>query len=216
MHDARHLSGGMSLGGYVRAIEREALERLNDEDRARADAARRTRGRGCGAPEPAPSRRFVQRWNVEDAASAVAGSGGERSMTRGAYLFSAARCIECHRYGGVGGATGPDLTGVGRRFSTRDLLEAMIEPSAVVSDQYKASVVTLKDGRVLTGRLLQITGGRMDVLIDPFSLAVESVSPGDIVSVEDAPFSPMPPALLDTLTAGEIADLVAYLQAGSE
>jgi len=77
-------------------------------------------------------------------------------------------------------------------------------------------VVTLKDGRVLTGRLLQITGGRMDVLVDPFSLKVESVSPGDIVSVEDAPFSPMPPGLLDTLTAGEIADLVAYLQVGSE
>lgn len=216
VHDARHLSGGMSLGGYVRAIEREALERLNDEDRARAQTQLAALEAEDVAPEPAPSRRFVQRWNVEDAASAVAGSGGERSMTRGAYLFSAARCIECHRYGGVGGATGPDLTGVGRRFSTRDLLEAMIEPSAVVSDQYKASVVTLKDGRVLTGRLLQITGGRMDVLIDPFSLAVESVSPGDIVSVEDAPFSPMPPALLDTLTAGEIADLVAYLQAGSE
>lgn len=216
LHNARHLAGGMSMEGYVVAMEREALERLSEADRARAQALLATLEADDVDPTPVPPRRFVQRWNVEDAMGAVEGSGGERSLTRGAYLFSAAQCIECHRYGGVGGATGPDLTAVGRRFSTRDLIEAMVEPSAVVSDQYKASVVTLTDGRVLTGRLLQITGGRMDVLVDPYSLKVESVSPGDIVSVEDAPFSPMPPALLDTLSAGEIADLVAYLQAGSE
>ena len=216
LHNARHLVGGMSMEGYVRAIEREAVERLDDADRARAEALLASLEAADLDPTPVVARRFVQRWDVESAMGAVEGSGGERSLTRGAYLFTAARCIECHRYGGVGGATGPDLTGVGRRFSTRDLLEAIVEPSAVVSDQYRASVVTLRDGRVLTGRLLQITGGRMDVLVDPFSLKVESVSPGDIVSVEDSAHSPMPPALLDTLSAGEIADLVAYLKTGSE
>lgn len=44
-------------------------------------------------------------------------------------------CTKCHRFQRQGGMAGPDLTGVARRFDDRALLEAILEPSRVVSDQ---------------------------------------------------------------------------------
>ncbi len=217
LHAARHMSGGMSFEGYIRAIEREAIERLADAEGERITAllAKLDAAAAQGAP-PAPSRPFLQRWDLPAALAAVEGAGGERSIDRGKQAFAAARCIECHRFGGGGGSTGPDLTGVARRFSTRDILEAATDPSKAVSDQYQASVITMTDDRVLTGRLLQIAGGRMDVLTDPYSLAVVTINPAEILTIEHSPISPMPPGLLDTLTAREVADLMAYIESGAK
>ncbi len=64
-------------------------------------------------------------------------------------MFSAARCVVCHRYSGEGGATGPDLTQLAGRFGAKDMLEAIIEPSKVISDQYKASVVETRTVRFI-------------------------------------------------------------------
>jgi putative heme-binding domain-containing protein len=216
LHGARTMSGGMSFEGYIRAMEREALERLGETEQARLTALLAGLDAGTGEKPATPARPIVQHWDLAAAVGAVESMGGERSLDRGKRLFTAARCIECHRFGGAGGSTGPDLTGVARRFSRSDLLEAAVDPSKAVSDQYEASVVKLRDGRVLNGRLLQIAGGRMDVLTDPFSLAVSSINPGDIESVEPSPISPMPAGLLDTLSASELADLVAYIESGAK
>ncbi|MCC7387208.1 MAG: c-type cytochrome [Phycisphaerales bacterium] len=216
LHGARTMSGGMSFEGYIRAMEREAMERLGETEQARLTALLAGLDARAGDKPTQPARPIVQHWDLAAAVGAVESMGGERSLDRGKRLFTAARCIECHRFGGSGGSTGPDLTGVARRFSTHDLLEAAVDPSKAVSDQYEASVVKLRDGRVLNGRLLQIAGGRMDVLTDPFSLAVTSINPGDIESVEPSPISPMPAGLLDTLSASELADLVAYIESGAK
>ena len=45
-------------------------------------------------------------------------------------------CIQCHRVEGRGGSVGPDLSSAGNRFGRRELLESIIEPQKVVSDQY--------------------------------------------------------------------------------
>jgi cytochrome c551/c552 len=57
-------------------------------------------------------------------------------MARGAALFEAIGCIQCHRVDGRGGSLGPDLSAAGARFGRRDLLTAILEPQAAVSDQY--------------------------------------------------------------------------------
>ena len=54
-------------------------------------------------------------------------------------------------------AVGPDFTDAGSRFALRDLLEAIVDPSREISDQYGTSVVTLRDGRRLTGRIINYT-----------------------------------------------------------
>ena len=62
---------------------------------------------------------------------------------------------------------GPDLTGRRGRFNARDLLEAVIEPSRVVSDQYRTSRIALKDGRVLTGKIKDLSGNTLVLMADP-------------------------------------------------
>ena len=62
-------------------------------------------------------------------------------------MFAAANCYACHHFAGDGGAVGPDLTGLAGRFSPRDILESVLEPSKVISDQYAASVITTTTGK---------------------------------------------------------------------
>ena len=64
-------------------------------------------------------------------------------------MFAAANCFACHRFAGEGGSFGPDLSGLAGRFSARDLLESVVEPSKVISDQYQAMVMRMADGRTV-------------------------------------------------------------------
>ena len=68
-------------------------------------------------------------------------------------IYAEAQCAKCHRFRGDGGISGPDLTSVSGRFGTKDILESIIEPSKVISDQYAAQQFAMADGRVITGRV---------------------------------------------------------------
>jgi putative heme-binding domain-containing protein len=116
--------------------------------------------------------------------------------------------------GEQGGTVGPDLTDVASRFSTRDILESILEPSRVVSETYRHVTVTLKGGKTVTGRLAPVDY-RLPVLrlaSDPLSEDAVDVPKDDIVSYAESEISPMPAGLLDTLTLGEIFDLLAYIE----
>jgi putative heme-binding domain-containing protein len=85
----------------------------------------------------------------------------DRNFMQGRMLFSATLCANCHSIKGEGaGAVGPDLTQLGTRFSNRDILEAIIEPSKEISDQYAATDFIMKDGSTLTGRLKSDENGK--------------------------------------------------------
>jgi putative heme-binding domain-containing protein len=114
-----------------------------------------------------------------------------------------------------GGSTGPDLTGVAGRFSNRNLLESIIEPSKVVSDQYEKMQFQLVDGRVIEGRVINLNGDNLMVLtnmLDPDSIVAVKRSEVEVSQVSKT--SMMPEGLLDTLTKDEILDLMAYLKSG--
>src|SRR6185369_2017739 len=92
---------------------------------------------------------------------------------RGRRLFGEATCFACHRFDNEGGAMGPDLTGLAGRFSKRDLLESIIEPSKVISDQYAAVQVTTTEGRLIEGRIVNLNGDRISIqtnMLDPSSM----------------------------------------------
>ena len=61
---------------------------------------------------------------------------------------------------------GPDLTGIGGRFSPRDLLESIIEPSKEISDQYQSVLVTRKDGETVTGRIANLNEETLMLTVD--------------------------------------------------
>src|SRR5262249_51989055 len=98
------------------------------------------------------------------------------------------------------------------RFNVRDLLESIVEPSKEISDQYAAVEITTVDGKVITGRIVNLHENNLMVMtnmLDPNGLT--TINRGKIDSMEKSKVSMMPTGLLDTFQEDEILDLVAYL-----
>ena len=67
------------------------------------------------------------------------------------------RCAVCHRFGGIGKDVGPDLTTITSRFKKKDILESILWPSKVISDQYQAEMFELSDGKIVSGLIVRET-----------------------------------------------------------
>ena len=212
---AREWAGGNSFQKFLTNIETERLAGMTENEKL----ALETLGvRKPWTPPPLPKPEGPGRpWSVADVLAAAAKPGAEglaegRDFEHGKTIFAAARCIVCHRYGADGGATGPDLTQAGGRFQLRDLVEAIVEPSRVVSDQYKASIVQTADGRVVTGRIVVESPESITIVTDPEDATKFAViSRSDIEEIVPASESLMPKGLLDQLNEGEVLDLLAYV-----
>jgi hypothetical protein len=162
------------------------------------------------------SRPFVKLWSLDDLLPVSSSDLEGRDISNGRQSFIAASCFACHRVKGEGGGTGPDLTAVTRRFSTRDILEAIIEPSKVISDQYGFSVIQKNDGTQLHGRVVNYYGDSIGIQTNSLDAAnIMRVPRNEITSLESSPVSPMPPGLLSTLSKEDILDLLAYLHSES-
>ena len=59
-------------------------------------------------------------------------------------------CAQCHRLFDQGGDVGPDLTG-SDRANPDYILENVLDPSAVVPNEYKLMVIDLLNGRRING-----------------------------------------------------------------
>lgn len=138
---AAGFQGGASLAGFVKAIETEALTRVPEGQRqAMADLAKAE----LATPAALSQGPFVKDWKLDELLREVAALTTKPDPARGAKVFRRAACVQCHRTGGEGGALGPDLTSVTRRFTRRDLFEAIVDPTRAVSDQYQ--LVTMPAG----------------------------------------------------------------------
>ena len=126
-------------------------------------------------------------------------------------------CFACHRFNSEGGAVGSDLTSVRGKFSTYDLLEAIVDPGKEISDQYGASIFTLKDGSKITGRIMNMSHPNYSINTDMMTPSANTkVHVDKIESIEKSPFSMMPPGLVNTMTKEDIQDLLAYLISGGD
>jgi len=155
----------------------------------------------------------VKQWTVDELAPVVErGLRGGRNFERGRSLYGQVACASCHRFVDDGGSVGPDLTSVGGRFGVRDLLDAIVLPSKAVSDQYAAIVIRKKNGEVVTGRVANLNGPVVSVVVDMLEPGkFTDVRREDIESMEPARISMMPPGLLNSLKPDEVQDLLAYL-----
>ena len=211
---AQRLKGGNSFLGYLKAMKADAVANLNEQEKAElADVLNAKPAQQTAAATPATQRDFVKRWTVAELVPlADAGLKG-RQFDRGKALHTEL-CASCHRFGGEGGSMGPDLTGVGARFNTRDLLDSIVEPSKVISDQYQSEMIQLKGGKVLTGRIAGERGGRLQVVTGPNQS--QEIDPASIARKRISKLSMMPTGLLDTLDEGQVLDLLAYLLSGGD
>ena len=138
--------------------------------------------------------------------------GGNRA--NGATMFKTAKCADCHRHGQSGEAVGPDLTSIAKRFQKKQILESILFPSHIVSDQYASTKVLTVDGKTYVGIM---TVGLDDAFIITQSNGEKvSISEADIEEVATSTKSVMPDGLVDALTLEEIADLMTFMGAASE
>lgn len=208
LNEAKQRSGGASYVGFIENIRKEALANASEAERK---ALERTSPppKPKSLPKPqGPGRDY----SVEDLEKLVQAGLRGRSFDNGKRAFAATRCVVCHRYDGNGGATGPDLTNVAARFQARDLAEAIVDPSKVISDQYRAHQLRTSDGEVITGRLVSEADGQITMLTDPEDATKVKTIPKDEIEVmRPSPTSLMPKDLVKPLNQEELADLLAYL-----
>jgi putative heme-binding domain-containing protein len=157
--------------------------------------------------------RSAQSWKLEDFSPADLARKG--TVEAGREVYAAAQCIQCHRFGNeAGGTIGPDLGAVAARFGRRDLLQHILEPSLVVDEKFRTTLVTLKNGATFAGTLQEeddsqvrlVTGASPDdfVVLDRAQIAGREVSS----------LSPMPAGLTNILSKEQVSDLLAYLESG--
>lgn len=130
----------------------------------------------------------------------------QASVSRGEKLFQQ-NCSACHA-----GTTaiGPDLQGVGKRFSRDDLLHAIINPSKDVSPRYQASLFTTHEGKVYTGVVIyEAIDGTM---LQTSDLRTIRIPGNQLAERRLTSQSLMPTGLLDRLNNQEVADLLHWLQ----
>jgi putative heme-binding domain-containing protein len=116
-------------------------------------------------------------------------------------------CASCHLLFGEGGKVGPELTG-SQRANLDYVLENVLDPSAIVPNEYKVTLLSLKDGRVVTG-IIKKEDDKVVTVQTPNEVLL--VPRKEVEERTPSPLSMMPEGLLDLLKDEEVRDLVAYL-----
>lgn len=210
--------GGRSYVGFIDEARQRALSHVPQDRFAHYDTlsgASLVSGSGndlvnVTAPE-GPGRQ----WTVDEALSVVKDSLNGRNYERGKQLYAATLCISCHTMNGEGGIIGPDLTQLGNRFTPKDILEATIHPSDVISDQYAATMFELKNGSSIVGTLIREDEETYFVSQNPFTpQEIREIPKGEVSETKKSDVSVMLPGLINSLNPEELKDLMAYLISG--
>lgn len=204
--------GGASFGLFVSNVKQDAVAHLSAEDKARLEPVLTRKPEGQVNPFAAKPRPHVKEWSLDELLPLVQDKMQDRDFEHGRKMFGAANCFACHRFAGEGGAVGPDLTGLAGRFDRKYILESILEPSKVISDQYSAVQILTVDGKVIQGRIVNLAGDSFRIntnMLDPD--AQVGVDRKQIEEMVPSKTSMMPKGMLNTLNEEEILDLMAFL-----
>ncbi len=133
-------------------------------------------------------------------------------IRRGQAVFnsSKAACAACHAIGYEGGQVGPDLTKIGEIRSERDLLEALVFPSASFVRSYEPLViVTARD----TYSGVPLESSETHIVLATGADEQARIPRAEIIEERPGTVSVMPSGMDEQLTRQELADLIAFLKA---
>jgi putative heme-binding domain-containing protein len=187
--------------GRVDSIPPDAIQKLKMyHDRAIIDLIRKH------WPEERVPTTAQMREKIAHCAAVIEGGSGDPYAGR--VLFTGT-CAVCHKLFGQGAQIGPDLTPY-KRDDLQAMLLNIVNPSAQIREGYETYFVTTKDGRSLSGFLVD-KDARVVILrgID----GVNQALPQDqIEELRASRLSLMPEGLLEHLTDQQLRDLFAYLR----
>lgn len=212
--------GGASFDKFIEFIRNDAVASLTDGEKtalAEVLAKKPERKSAIEAAASVLAGRTPTAWTLDQLAAAAATGMKGRSFESGRKMFAAAACFTCHRFGNEGGMTGPDLTGAGGRYSPRDFLDQIINPSKEINEQFVPTVLTKVDGTEIIGSIVNLNNKNVTVNTDPSDPWQRvDVDRAKVKSIEPSKVSLMPPGLLNMLTKEEVLDLVAYVLSGGD
>ena len=203
--------GGNMFTGYISKIRESAIAAVPEKDRVglrylmgdvkSIDLGKLPKAKGPGVA-----------WTVDGALKVLNEQPlAGRSLANGRRMFSAGMCVACHRFGSEGGGIGPDLTNLGKRSDFKSMLESILEPNLVVSEQFEQHELTMKDGSTVLGRIVSEENGEYALVQSGFEpLKLTKVKQSDVVSKKGSKLSMMPPALINSMNAEELKDLIAF------
>jgi len=219
---AERLPGGRTYFTSIANVRKELLASLTPEERTAL-------GRSAGgqldsvakSDLPAvPPPRFVKDWKLADLEPRLAEVGKGRSHEGARTALLTAQCVHCHRVSNdpafPNSVIGPELLAVGARFSRRDLLLHIIEPSSVIDEKFRQPRLLLTDGDVVSGAIEREEGGKLFVRPSPLEEKLVEVPLTSIRERRVSEVSPMPSGLLNGLRLEQILDLLAYLEAAGD
>ena len=223
----REMQGAASMAGFIENLWQDTLGLLEPEEREQAESgkerylgqqARRTEE----LVEKGEDAEFDERNSLAQMSFAeLEGyleldpmSYEQGNAEKGRVVFRRAKCANCHIFGREGQGGGPDLSTAIKRFRRGEILESIMYPSRVISDQYTAVVVDLKNNETVTGMvageselkliLITVSGERMEL------------DKNDIVERRVSQISIMPEDLIDTMGLNDLVNLFAFLERGSD
>ena len=208
----RPYGDGASFPNFVKHIFAEATENLSDAERKELAPLLASIDQASVVNYVTHTRPAIKEYKTAEILPMLDKLDRGRSFDKGRQAYLDCQCVKCHRFGQEGGAVGPDLTAISSRFAAKDILESILEPSKVVSEQYQNSVVTTTTGKTVVGRLLEETKDKLVLQPNPLEPARVEVKRSEVESQQPSKTSPMPEHLVDGLTPDEILDLIAYMQ----
>jgi putative heme-binding domain-containing protein len=187
----------------VTAFHVQQLQSLNDVQVAERLASVWGAARPTAADRVALIAEFKQKLTDDVLAAA--------DRSRGRAVF-AKTCAACHTLFDAGGRIGPELTG-SQRDNLDYILSNVLDPSAVMANEYRMQLIQTADGRVLSGIVKAEDAAGVTL-----QTATEQVAiPKDEIEVRQTTTSSMmPDGLLTPLSTQEVQDLVAYLRGAKQ
>jgi putative heme-binding domain-containing protein len=217
---AANYRGGASFDKFIEFIRNDALATFTEAEKTELSELIAKKPERISAIENLGAvfaGRTPTMWTLEELSSAAETGMQKRDFETGRKMFTAAACLACHRFGDGGGMNGPDLTGAGGRYSPHDFLDQIINPSKEINEQFAPVIVTLNNGDVVSGVVVNLNGDSVTLntdLSDPNQRT--NVDRKEVKTMEVSKVSPMPPMLLSMLTKEEVLDLVAYVLSGGD
>jgi putative heme-binding domain-containing protein len=212
-------SGGRQYSNFIKAIQKIALANVPVDDQQYFEAlASESMNQTINSMQSVKQPKGPgQNWTVETVKSAFSKNQVNVNFENGRNFFKASLCATCHSVNGEGGNSGPELTKVGTRFSISNMAEAIVDPSATVSDRYRNTSYTMKNGNVVTGRIIEETEKELELSTNAFSPDLTTKIRKDrIVKEEESTVSSMPPGLINRLNEQELSDLITFLVSGGD
>jgi putative heme-binding domain-containing protein len=211
----RDYADGVSYQKYIVNTRKDAIANLSDTERI-ALSSWIEDYEHLASFKPSKERHFVQEWKMEDLEPSLDQVAHGRDFKNGKAAFHDAQCLQCHRFQDEGGSIGPELTAISSKYSRRDVLESILDPSKVVSDQFQYFIVEKTDGDIETGRLVDENDLQIVLQPNPLSPEMVTIKKAEIADRRPAKTSPMPEGLLNSFSKEEVLDILAYLESGGK